>query len=99
MRKLKSVFPQICLLLIFVFTMFVAGAQEQEINNDVVSFKRSELNWGLIMGVSKETEELLSDESRFNDGRTLFNGKFRLENTYWNLLDYKQERLSFRFKR
>ncbi|QIA09274.1 hypothetical protein [Draconibacterium halophilum] len=98
MRKLNSVFPQICLLLIFVFTMFVAGAQEQEINNDVVSFKRSELNWGLIMGVSKETEELLSDESRFNDERTLFNGKFRLENTYWNLLDYKQERLSFRFE-
>ena len=97
MRKLNSVFPQICLLLIFVFTVFVAGAQQQEINNQVVSFKKHELNWGLILGASKETEELLSDESRFDEDRTLLNGKFRIENTYWNLLDYKQERLSFRF--
>ncbi|WP_319501156.1 hypothetical protein [uncultured Draconibacterium sp.] len=98
MRKLNSVFPQICLLLIFVFTVFVAGAQQQEINNEVVSFKKHELNWGLILGVSKETEELLSDESRFDEDRTLLNGKFRIENTYWNLLDYKQERLNMRFE-
>ncbi|WP_297097364.1 hypothetical protein [uncultured Draconibacterium sp.] len=98
MRKLNSVFPKICLLLIFVFTVFVAGAQQQEINNDVVSFKKRELNWGLILGVSKETEELLGDESRFDEDRTLLNGKFRIENTYWNLLDYKQERLNMRFE-
>ena len=98
MRKLNSVFPKICLLLIFVFTVFVAGAQQQEINNDVVSFKKRELNWGLILGVSKEREELLSDDSRFDEDRTLLNGKFRIENTYWNLLDYKQERLNMRFE-
>nr|WP_319511863.1 hypothetical protein [uncultured Draconibacterium sp.] len=96
MRKLSYALPRVCLLLIFVLSIFVAEAQEQVINNDVVSFKKSELNWGLITGVSKETEELLSDESRFDEERTLFNGKFLLENTYWNLLDYKQERLSFK---
>ncbi|MDX8340705.1 hypothetical protein SLH46_16025 [Draconibacterium sp. IB214405] len=98
MRKRKSIFPKIYLPLIFVFAVFIAGAQDSGISNDVVSFTKRELNWGLIMGVSKEREELLSDESRFNEERTLLNGKFRFENNYWNLLDYKQERLNFKIE-
>ncbi|WP_320110304.1 hypothetical protein [Draconibacterium orientale] len=94
MRNRNSVFPRIFLPLILVFAAFIVHAQEPEINNEVVSFKKHELNWGLILGVSKESEELLSDESRFDEERTLLNGKFRIENTYWNLLDYKQERLN-----
>lgn len=98
MRKQRSVFLSIYLPFIFVLAVFVAQAQEQEIGNEVVSFKKSEINWGLVLDVSKETEELLSDESRFNEERKLFNSKFRVENTFWNLLDYKQERLSFKLE-
>ncbi|HYQ56983.1 MAG TPA: hypothetical protein VEP89_06510 [Draconibacterium sp.] len=98
MRELKAIFPKIYLPLLFVCAVFVVHAQEPEINNDVVSFKKREINLGALISVSKETEELLSDESRFNDERTLLNGKFRFENSYWNLLDYKQERLNFKFE-
>ncbi|WP_347838349.1 hypothetical protein [uncultured Draconibacterium sp.] len=98
MRKLNNVYPVILLFLFSVLAFVGANAQDDAISNEVVSFKKSELTTGFLLGISKETEELLSDESRFNEERTLLNGKFRLAGNYWNLLDYKQERLSVSFE-
>lgn len=94
MRKIKFIqLTAITLFLISVGTLF-GHAQSKEISNEVVSYKKRELNSGFVLEVTRELEELLSDEVRFEEERTLLNGKFRFQNLYWNLQDYKQERLN-----
>ena len=82
--------------------MFLAAislyAQEPEINNEVVSFKKREWNKGLLLNLDQERDELLTDETRFYEEQNLLNGSFLLENKIWNLLDYKQEELNIAFK-
>ena len=69
-------------------------AQDSNIDNNVVSFKKRELNTGFVFDVTREREELVSDDTRFEEERNLLNGKFRFQNLFWNLQDYKQERLN-----
>ncbi|MEN8117571.1 MAG: hypothetical protein ABFS16_11370 [Bacteroidota bacterium] len=77
---------------------FVVHAQENGINNQVVSFKKQELNSGLVFDLNSEREELRTDESRYFEELTLMNAKFRFENRFWNLLDFKQEQLDAVFE-
>ncbi len=97
MRNLKDIILHILFPVLLLFAATSLWAQN-EINNDVVSFKKSETTTGIVFDINREREELLSDESRFEEERTLFNGKFRFENRRWNLLDYKQERLYLNFE-
>lgn len=83
----------IVLLLTFMATQ-LAYSQSNDISNEVVSYKKREINTGFVLEVSRELEELLSADTKFEDERTLLNGKFRFQNLYWNLQDYKQERLN-----
>lgn len=94
MSKLK--FVQLSGLSLFlIFISSISGfTQNEEINSEVVSFKKRELNSGIVFDVTKEREELLSDEVLFEEDRNLFNGKYRFQNLFWNLQDYKQERLN-----
>ncbi len=80
-------------LLLFVYQR--SSAQESSINNSVVSYSKKELNTGVVFGLGKEREELKTDASRYYEEQTLLNGTFRIDNKYWNLLDYLQEELMF----
>ncbi|MCY1721673.1 hypothetical protein OU798_15060 [Prolixibacteraceae bacterium Z1-6] len=90
------------LLNFIFFILIISGgtlkAQDNSINNSVVSFKKRELMSGFVFDVSKEREELLTDETKFDEDRTLLNAKFRFENQFWNLLDYKQEQINYAFE-
>ena len=86
----------LCVVLIFVGENSLA--QDSTITNSVVSFKKNELNSGVVFGVGKEREELRTNESRYYDEQTLFDGAYRLENKYLNLLDYLQEELILSFE-
>jgi hypothetical protein len=98
MRKLFN-----CGLLPFVLFVCVLAvnsvvAQDKGVTNQVVSFKKRELNSGFVFNMNKEQEELLTDEIKFTEDRTLFNAKFRFENKSLNLLDYKQEHFDAAFE-
>lgn len=73
-------------------------AQDESINNSVVSFKKRERMSGFVFDMNKEREELLSDEAKYSEERTLLNTKIRFENRFWNLLDYKQEQFNAAFE-
>lgn len=98
MGKQKNIFSLVVLSAIFLMSSLTLSAQDSSINNSVVSFKKRELNSGVVFDMNKELEELLTDESRFSEERTIFNGKYRFENTNWNLLDYKQEFINASFE-
>lgn len=91
MRKSAHKFVDILFPLFFLFITISVHAQESTINNNVVSFTKRELTTGFVFDMNKEREELLTDESKYNEERTVFNGKFKLENRFWNLLDNKQD--------
>lgn len=93
MRKQEYNFVFLLLPLIFLFTGISVEAQENNINNNVVSFKKRELTSGFVFDTKNEKEELLTDESKYKEERNVFNGKFKLENRFWNLLDTKQDEL------
>lgn len=89
-----------CYLIFFLSVIFVciyqqSNAQEPSINNSVVSYTKKELNKGVVFGFGKEREELKTDALKYYNSKTLLNGTFRLDNKYWNLLDYLQEELMF----
>uniref|UniRef100_UPI003217CD34 hypothetical protein n=1 Tax=uncultured Draconibacterium sp. TaxID=1573823 RepID=UPI003217CD34 len=94
MRKQIRKYLSLAVLILFIGVASLS-AQETNINNSVVSFKKQELMSGVVFDVSKEREELLTDETRFDETRTLLNAKFRYGNQYWNLLDYKQEQINY----
>lgn len=98
MRKTKFIrSTAISLFFIVVGTLF-GHAQSKDISNEVVSYKKRELNSGFVLEVTRELEELLSSDAMFEEERTLLNGKFRFQNLYWNIQDFKQERLSLSFE-
>lgn len=72
-------------------------AQEDEISNAVVSFQKHELKNGFVFSFGKEQEELRTDVTRLYKEQSIFNGTYSLENSNWNLLDYKQEKLNYYF--
>jgi len=72
-------------------------SQENEINNAVVSFQKHELKNGFVFSFGKEQEELRTDVTRLYKEQSVFNGTYSLENSNWNLLDYKQEKLNYYF--
>lgn len=79
-------------LLMFFFPSFNLIAQD--INNEVVSFKKRELNSGWIFQLGKDREELRTDVSRFFEDQTSLNGGFKVENTFWNIQAYRQDELN-----
>ena len=79
MRKLKNLF-----IFLSVFFVVPSMAQENGIDNSVVSFKKRELTSGIVFDVNREREELLTDKTRFYEERILLNAKFRFENRLWN---------------
>lgn len=83
------------LVVCFLWISLSGLAQNDRISNDVVSYKKHEVTKGVVFDFNKEREELLTDESKFDEERTVMSGKFRLQNKKWNLLDYKQEQLFF----
>ncbi len=83
---------------LFLLSAFTGKAQDSAINNKVVSFQKKEWNKGILLNFGQEREELRTDETRYYEEQNLFNGRFFLENKRWNLLDYKQEELSFSFE-
>lgn len=94
MSKTKFISRAVISLFLLVTCTLSGYAQNEDISNEVVTYKKRELNTGFVFDVKQEREELLSDEIRFNEERTLLNGKFRFQNSYWNLQDYKQERFN-----
>jgi hypothetical protein len=98
MRKHTIKNSSLWISVLFLFTAVNVFAQETDINNEVVSFTKRELMSGFVFDVKKEQEELLTDETRFNEEQTLLNAKFRFENRFWNLLDYKQEQFNAAFE-
>ncbi len=96
MRKKYNSFVKLFYTLFFVATVFVAFAQENTINNEVVSFKKRELNSGFVFDVSNQQDK--SDEINYNNEETSLSAKFRFENSFYNLLDYKQEELNAAFE-
>ncbi len=98
MRKQSRLFARIILLLSFLNPINNAFAQDDEINNAVVSFKKNELKNGFVFSFGNEREELRTDETRLYQEQSIFTGTYKLENSVWNLLDYKQEKLNFLFE-
>ena len=72
--------------------------QGSSINNQVVSYKKKEVNSGFVFSLGKEREELRTDKSRYYEERTLLNGAYHLDNKYWSLQDYIQEELMLSFE-
>ncbi len=98
MRKIQLSVGYVLLPGVLLFLTHLLQAQDKEINNTVVSFKKRELNTGVVFDMNKEKEELLTDETKFYEERSVFSGKYRLENRFWNLLDYKQEYFNAAFE-
>ncbi len=84
-------------VLLFILS-FGAMAQENGLNNEVVSYKKGELNSGVVFDLSNNREELRTDETRNYEEQTIINARYRFENKYWNLLDYKQEQWNASFE-
>lgn len=97
MRKQSLRFIPFIVLLALIFTQKIS-AQTDAINNAVVSYKKQELNSGFVSSFGNEREELLTDETRLYREQSIFNAAYKIENTLWNLLDYKQEKLNFSFE-
>ncbi|MCK3685694.1 hypothetical protein [Maribellus sp. YY47] len=76
----------------FLIPSFMANAQD--VNNEVVSFKKRELNTGWIFQVGKDREELRTDVSRFFEDQTSLNGGYKIENSFWDIRDYRQDELN-----
>ena len=91
MEKVIRYILPVCL----IWLTLVGSAQNDRISNEVVSYKKHEVTKGVVFDFNKEREELLTDESRFDEERTVMSGKFRIQNKRWELLDYKQEQLFF----
>lgn len=98
MRKYTHSFAGFLFPVFLLFITTTLLAQENGIDNSVVSFKKRELMSGFVFDLNKEQEELLTDETKFNEERTLLNTKFRFENRFLNLLDYKQEEFNASFE-
>lgn len=91
-------FGYILFPLFFLFIAISIQAQENNINNNVVSFKKKELTSGFVFDINREKEELLTDETKYEEDRNVFNGKYKLESRFWNLLDHKQEQFLSTFE-
>lgn len=98
MREQTHTFIGFLSAAILLFCTISLSAQEASIDNSVVSFKKRELTSGVVFDMNKETEELLGDGTAFNEEWTLLNAKFRFANSFWNLLDYKQEQFNAVFE-
>lgn len=72
-----------------------AVAQDALINNEVVSFRKKELNKGLVFEFSKASNDVITDESSYSEESTVTSGLFHIENNVWNLEDYRQESYQF----
>jgi len=98
MRKQSRYFALIFILLLIILAEQRVFAQQDEINNTVVSYQKQELKSGVVLSFGNEREELRTDETRLYQEQSIFNGTYRLESSVWNLLDYKQEKLNFSFE-
>ena len=98
MRKQRNSIYGLILPVLILFMASSVHAQNNNAENDVVSFRKRELNSGVVFDMNKELEELLSEEAIYTEENTLFNAKYRFANQYWNLLDYKQEYLNASFE-
>jgi hypothetical protein len=98
MGKHNNIYGTFVLSVLFLMSGLLLNAQETNINNAVVSFKKRELNSGVVFDMNKELEELLTDDSKYKEERTVFNGKYRFESRNWKLLDYKQEYINASFE-
>jgi len=97
MRKQSRLLALIFSLFVIILANQSISAQDNEINNAVVSYKKHELKNGFVLSFGSEREELLTDETRLYQEQNIFNGTYTLESSVWNLLDYKQEKLNFMF--
>lgn len=98
MRKSVYNFNGLMLILfVFCFALSV-NAQKNTINNNVVSYKKKELTSGAVFDVNREQEQLLTDDTKYEEYRNVFNGKYRFESRFWNLLDHKQEQILTSFE-
>ncbi|MCE4564807.1 hypothetical protein INQ51_10840 [Maribellus sp. CM-23] len=95
---MKNPYSQrLSILTIVAFLLSSFHMSAQDINREVVSFKKREVNAGWIFQLGKEREELRTDVSRFFEDQTSLNGGYRIENTFWNIQDYRQDELNFSF--
>lgn len=97
MKKTIRLSVQFLLITFIFFTFRSVQAQENEINNAVVSFQKHELKNGFVFGFGTERDESRTDETRLFKEQSIFNATYSLENSVWNLLDYKQEKLNYHF--
>ncbi|MFV0591242.1 MAG: hypothetical protein ACK5M7_07650 [Draconibacterium sp.] len=95
MRKPQSQLFSLFFLIVFLYSPQFLSAQD--INNEVVSFKKREVNKGWIFQLGKDREELRTDVSRFFEDQTSLNGGFKIENSFWNIQDYQQDEFNLSF--
>ncbi len=98
MSKQHYIIYRTILPVLFYLVAFGATAQENGINNQVVSYKKGQLNSGFVFDVSNDREELRTNETRNYEEQTILNARYRFENKYWNLLDFKQEQWNASFE-
>lgn len=97
MRNRRPVFSLFILILIVLIPALQSFAQSNDINNEVVSFRKKELTKGLLFELGREREELRTDATRYFEDKTSVTGSFNLSSKLWNLKDYMQEELLFSF--
>ena len=92
MRKQGRLFFAALIIIFFLIPDKVLS-QDNGINNEVVSYKKNELKKGFVLGFGREREELRTDVTRLYEKRNVINGSYKIQNSRWNLMDYKQEKL------
>ena len=97
MIRICSFIVLFLLNLAFFFAAQNVAAQETTIDNEVVSFRKKELNKGFVFQLSRENSDITIDELPYSLESTAMSGLFRIENNVWNIEDYKQEAYQFSF--
>ena len=86
------------LLLVGLLVLSVVVSAQIEEKEEILFYRKKEVNTGFKLGGNSEREELRTDESRKYEELSTGAATFQFGSKFWNYLDYKQDEFDFNFE-